>query len=383
MRRIPADDARRQVVTFESYHDDEGFDRPGFGEGFFAGERVTAIHVLSRTNEWYQYPETRDAMAAIRAATGGVERLLTYGSSMGGYAAVRFAGIIGAHAALALSPQYSVNLARVRFERRWHQDQRRIRFRRELEQPLATGAQVVCVYDPNEEPDRRHVELIAREVAVVRLPLPDGGHGIGAFLSDIELLRPLVLDMLADRLDAPAFLALAHERRESSPTWLGEHAARVATIDREEALALAEGAAALAPDNPAVLHRLALRLRDLGRYDEAIAQHEHAIFLHDAAIYLWGLSNTLALADRQTEALVVARRLIAHMPQAAGHHRWAARLALATGDRAAALTHLRHAAALFPSNWHYRYGALSLATRLRFARWRHRFQPRSSMEREG
>ena len=55
VRRVAAGDGRRQVVTFDSYHEPLGMDRPGFGEAFFQNEGITAIHVMSHGNDWFQY----------------------------------------------------------------------------------------------------------------------------------------------------------------------------------------------------------------------------------------------------------------------------------------------------------------------------------------
>ena len=67
------------VVTFASFTDHRTLDRAGFGEHFLRTREIDAIHVLSRENDWYQYPETPDAMAAIHAATRGPIALLKNG----------------------------------------------------------------------------------------------------------------------------------------------------------------------------------------------------------------------------------------------------------------------------------------------------------------
>ena len=82
-------------VTFTSWTDDLTLDREGFAEAFLRGEGVDAVHVISRDNRWWQHAETLPAMAAVRAATAGYARVVTYGSSMGAYAAVRLAGAGG------------------------------------------------------------------------------------------------------------------------------------------------------------------------------------------------------------------------------------------------------------------------------------------------
>src|SRR6516164_3353695 len=107
------------VVTFYSLTNFSALDRPGFAEDFFLRQGIDAIHVINRTNAWYQYPELPSALQKIKDRLSGYARIFTYGSSMGGYAAFRFAGAIGAQVAIALSAQYSFLARRVPFENRW------------------------------------------------------------------------------------------------------------------------------------------------------------------------------------------------------------------------------------------------------------------------
>ena len=88
VRRVGGFGGTLCYLTFASYTDDRTLDRPGFGEDFFRGRGIDAIHVLSRENRWYQHPELMDALAAVAGATGGYPRVIAYGSSMGGFAAL-------------------------------------------------------------------------------------------------------------------------------------------------------------------------------------------------------------------------------------------------------------------------------------------------------
>src|SRR5580658_5592563 len=81
------------VVTFDSYSDDRSLYRRGFGEDFFRDRSIDAIHFVSRENDWYQYGEMPDALAAVAELVKGYDRVVAYGSSMGGYAAIRFGGM--------------------------------------------------------------------------------------------------------------------------------------------------------------------------------------------------------------------------------------------------------------------------------------------------
>jgi hypothetical protein len=350
---------RRQVVTFDCYHDEPGFDRPGFGETYFAHHDIGAIHILTHGNDWFQYAEMDAVTAAVRAALTGAERVLAYGSSMGGYGAIRFADAVGAQAALALSPQYSVDRRKVPFERRWMQDQRRIRFRGDLDGTIRTRARIIAVFDPLLEQDQRHIALIAADTAVERIPLSHAGHPAGPLLSDIGLLKPMVEAALAGTLDPAAVAREAEARAADSPSWLGERSG--ALPPGPEAIALAERAVALAPDSPSAHDRLAQRLAATRDYTSAIAQHRRAIALdtaHEMHGYRWNLSKTLFAAGDVAGALAIARALQADGPRVAGHHRWVAELRWLSGDRKGALADVKAAIRVAPTNMGYRLSAL-------------------------
>jgi tetratricopeptide (TPR) repeat protein len=364
VRRVTGDDAKRQVVTFDSYHDDPGFDRPGFGQAYFAHYGISALHILTDDNDWFQYAEMDRVCAAVREGLAGAERVLSYGSSMGGYGAIRFADAIGAHTVLALSPQYSVDRRKARFERRWMQEQNRIRFLPAIDGPIRCRARIVVAYDPELSQDRRHVELINADLATEGLLLPYAGHPAGAFLADIGLLKPMVEQALGGTLDLAAIARDAERRREQSPSWLGDRSGQIPP--GPEAIALAERSVALAPGSPPAHDRLARRLAESGRFDEAIAAHQRAIALDETPAmhgYRWNFSKTLFAAGDPAGALAIVRELQQVAPQVAGYHRWAASLGLELGDKVGALIDLETAARAAPKNKGYRWS-------IRLLRWR-------------
>lgn len=199
------------VITFDSYTDDRDphtryrdLDRPGFGEHFLRDRAVDAVHVIGRDNSWYQYPEMPDAMAAIAAVARTYRRAVAYGSSMGGYAAIRFGGAAGAAVALAISPQFSIDPGVVRFEHRWDAQARTIDFALERSWAPPFVATSYILYDPRNV-DRRHVALFAKRGGVVRVPLPDSGHPSTFFLADCGLLQQAVLDVAQGTFDPLGF----------------------------------------------------------------------------------------------------------------------------------------------------------------------------------
>ena len=257
----------RLVVTFDAYSHDPRLDRPGFGEQFLADHRVDAVHVVPAGNHWYQYPEMPEAARAIRDIAAGYDRVVAYGSSMGGYAAIRFGGVAGASAALALSPQFSVDPAVVPFETRWLPDTARLDFALERGWSAPFVATSYIAFDPR-TPDRLHVELFAKMTEIVAIRTPNTGHPCTGYLADLGLLQRAVLALADGSLD-PAWLEReARARRKQSAQFYLALALKARPLAWQAALA--RRALELAPHHILVLLHNVLVSAKLG--DEAEAE---------------------------------------------------------------------------------------------------------------
>jgi hypothetical protein len=310
------------VVAFDSFTDNRTLDRAGFGEHFLQSRGIDAIHVLSRENDWYQYPEMTQAMAAVHAATRGYDRVVTYGSSMGAYAAIRLAGLVGADVALALSPQYSIDPSVAGFEHRWRESGRRFRpvWERSLSFPNLREAYVV--YDPIDL-DRRHVSLLKRQFAFTPVPLAHAGHTVSGYLQEVGMLQSAVLAVCRGAFDPAPFIAEAWERRERSPQYfltLGERASR-----RRRRVAMMQRALDLAPRNIGCLSRLGMELGAAGRFSEALTLHRRALAIEPAHP---GLLNNYSLTLEKSGDIAAALALMEQVyAQTNGASLYAKRLA--------------------------------------------------------
>jgi hypothetical protein len=213
------------VVTFDAFTDRRTLDRAGFGENFFDSRGVNAVHVLSRDNDWYLFPDIELALDAVAKATASFDRVSAYGSSMGAYAALRFGGLAGARTAIALSPQFSIDPRLVPFENRWDPDARRLDYG--IERRLATKGFVPSAdvfYDPGDR-DARHVELYRDCLEVRDVRLPDCGHPVTVGRDDEAIAKfdeamgiepdnlivlTRVCEFLESRRRLPAARAMAH-----------------------------------------------------------------------------------------------------------------------------------------------------------------------------
>jgi tetratricopeptide (TPR) repeat protein len=300
-------------VTFDSYTDNRTLDRPGFGEEYFRGRGIDAIHVLSRENRWYQHQELADALAAVAAATAGYDRVIAYGSSMGGYAALHYGASCGATVGLALSPQFSVDPAIVPFDRRWADDVARINFRDD--DRLPTLAEQYIAFDPADAHDRQHFELFAARSSSKGVAVPHGGHPVGSYLVETGMLQPLLEEIESGAFDHLAYARELRRRRRRSGHYFYILAQRVPPHRPQQKVALARLAVETHGDNPLYRSQLGAALDAAGDFDAAYAVHRQAIAMSNANMfqvhYLMLHHEARGEYDR---ALAIVGRLISENP---------------------------------------------------------------------
>jgi hypothetical protein len=302
----------RLVVTFLPFNDPGHREERGFGELFFEKRRIDAIHFMPADNSWYQYPELPEAAALVRDVAAGYGKIISYGSSMGGYGAIRFGALIGATDALAISPQFSIDPKIAPFEERWPGEAATIDYtlERGLGSPFVDRAFVV--YDPRSV-DRAHVELYRPTTPIVDLPLVNASHLATWILSDLGLLERLVLDILADRLEPARFMTEARRRRRES-SWFFVALAEKSRNPRRR-LALARRACDMAPPEPVHLLTEATALVALGELAPAVAVLNRARSLVPGSVQLRSyLSHVLELAGDFDGAACILGELIAEYP---------------------------------------------------------------------
>lgn len=348
VRAAPAADRVTWVVTFDHYHNDSDLDRPGFGEEFLASYGISAIHFVCKGNDWFQYDDMMQACRTARAALFEARRILAYGSSMGAYAAIRFADLIGAHAVLALAPQYSIDPAKVPWETRWLQDGTRIRWREALDGSIRCKPVPFLIYDPMGN-DLRHADRIAQDIAILRIPLPLSGHPVTTYLSDTGLLHPLLLAAIDPDGDPVGTIRAGLKRRKTSSFYLAELARAQPAWRLRTGMALAQRAVAL-QEAPLSLLALAQLNSRTGQHPEAAWAFERIMALTDRdPSYIYPYAEARYAAGDLTGALALAEETIAGYPDRSHLLNWQAGFLWETGARAEAIAALERAVALDPN----------------------------------
>jgi len=285
------------LIAFDHWrpvHDDRD---PGFAEEFAISHAIDVIYVRCQTNAWWQYPEMADALAVIAGFAADWSRVITYGSSMGGYAALRYADMLGAAAAIAISPQYSIDPATAPWEHRYDEEASAIDF---IHDPLIearAACRYIAVFDPINPWDARHIERIKGDIPLEEIKFPLSGHPSFDYLNRIGLVSPVALALIEGSYDHRHFTALARAARRSQPqywfhlTWMLEiHGHIRAAIDTGLIHA------SMQDDKPAAYAKAVRRLIPMGQ--RSFAEKLHLVPEADRALLLEAARSVLEHDDR-------------------------------------------------------------------------------------
>ncbi|MFN3526785.1 MAG: hypothetical protein ACK4YU_11895 [Paracoccus sp. (in: a-proteobacteria)] len=191
--------------------------RKGWGYDFLKNKGYSALHVKSDRNTWYRLPSILKFFEDARDAQlfSDFDHVMTYGTSMGGFGALAFAGIAQADTVLSYNPQ--INLGpRVRD---WE-----IRFnsatKYDWDHPMCDlSAQIkdvalpVVIYDPFYKLDRKQVEILSGD-HIVRLRVPFVGHHMPDHLLELGVLGWVYSQCRNGNIDEAEFYRRVRDRRK-------------------------------------------------------------------------------------------------------------------------------------------------------------------------
>lgn len=268
-------------------------------------------------NHWYQGDEPREAIdAAVRIASA-FERVVAYGSSMGGFAALHFAKVFNAATVLALMPQYSIDRSAVPFETRWALEASRITFDRHPMADVPKETRAFVFYDPFHRLDCQQANLVSATTGCERISLPLMGHnGPGAEVVKCALL--LAQQGMEERIPAEVRRVYREHRRNSSNYYIQLAAAR--HLSPTSRIELLERAKVLGNDVNIDISLSEVLMRE-GRVDEAIAVQREALTRYPGSALMWSRLAGALLCNRDLDgALLASTKAIEIAPDNAFFH---------------------------------------------------------------
>ena len=201
--------------------------RTFWGQGLADAQGFAAIGFVAKSRNWFCSPQMEKACQLVATFASVFETVVAYGSGMGGYGALRWGRLAGAQAAVAFSPQYSIDPAVVGFDPRYAHA-----FRPALHTGMEIRDQHVpqpsyAFVDPAFAADRCHAALLADAAPeIVQIPMFACGHESVRAFADPVLAAEMLARCAGGQSDVVR--ALANQARRASSIRKVELAMRAA-----------------------------------------------------------------------------------------------------------------------------------------------------------
>lgn len=165
------------------------YNNKGFGEGLFLSQGYNELHIMARNNHWYQVEDVTIFLKEYYHKHKS-KTFFTYGSSMGGFAAVAFAPLLNA-ITISVSPQFSISRDAVDFEKRWSKEASQIDFIYNIGLSKTSKGLLIC---DSASDDMKHANLILKSRPKFEVwKRAFLGHPAGVAINDLVGMKNLVL----------------------------------------------------------------------------------------------------------------------------------------------------------------------------------------------
>jgi len=268
-------------ITFE--HSGKPLSRPKgtrkpWGIDFLVQKRgFSLLGVKPKYIDWYRKNDLHEFFrsADFFEFVSEFRKVILYGGSMGGYAALAFAEAIPGCTVIALNPQSTLNRQLVPWENRfkdgwnenWNSDFH------DAAVGAAFAKAVYVAYDPLLKLDRKHVERLDGK-NLMHLKIPLVGHSMPIWLVQMGILGKIVDRIVADDLTEQEFYKMA-QARKSIPRYFTQ----MANIAKSKAMRrnCVDRALAIDPMYKDALMLLCRCLLDESRFIEVVVIAENIL----------------------------------------------------------------------------------------------------------
>jgi len=214
------------VVTFEPLGRKKtlGDRREGWGMKVLQELGYSVMAIMFKECDWYRQTDLQVFFAQMRARGffQGFKQVITYGGSMGGFAALAHADAVSATIALSINPQASLSAQLAPWENRFN-----FVNRADWEGDFTNAAvgfknvrQAYVIYDPLFTLDARHVQLLSADnPGLIKLKIPVVGHLMPQWMAEMGLLKPTIKAIFSGQFSELAFYQQVRKRRSIRRYW--------------------------------------------------------------------------------------------------------------------------------------------------------------------
>ncbi|WP_424138805.1 tetratricopeptide repeat protein [Roseomonas chloroacetimidivorans] len=310
-----------------------------WGKKFASNAKISILGFVAKTENWYPQSAMKAAIHASLPRIARYREVVTYGSSMGAYAALKYGAALNAGTAVAFAPQYSIDP-----DDGIQGSEFTMFFRRELHlgmriSPGDAPFNSFIFYDSALRFDDLSAKAIQQSNSGVKLiGLPSTGHECIRMFASTALTSNLL--HLCVKRDEVEVRRLVRQVRSTSTVRMAGLARRLVSRDLDGAMELVHRGAGAFADRELgnFLNDASVAYLRRGDVNHArnIAMRAHAL-IPSRATYMRTLAAIELVAQRPGESLRWAEKALKQLPNDVGAMIAAARASIALQDRAAAL----------------------------------------------
>lgn len=186
-------------------------------DNVFADNNVNEYSLFSKKADWFQKDSLKEIIDILKFNILGTEdQTVCYGSSMGGFAALHIAPMIGVKKVIAFSPQASLDI-KMGILPSWLGvlrvcEEKYGAFKSNILNGKAKDLKVLLFYDDLDYLDYRHAETIIKNInSVASVKLSYAGHGSIGFVNKHFGVKNIVLSFLQDDLNMECLSEKLHK----------------------------------------------------------------------------------------------------------------------------------------------------------------------------
>jgi tetratricopeptide (TPR) repeat protein len=191
-----------------------------FGANLAERNKVSTLGFVATRANWYPGADMRAAAGAVRPILNRFRERVCIGYSMGGYATVKYASLLGSDTSIALSPQYSVQPADCPDHLREDLRETLLNLKVDLscvDQDMRIGpdsghGRIYVFYDNTIKVDFTHTAHIAQQVKLTEIAMPYRRHFLDRCFAETAALARLI--NVCRSGSEVAIRSLARERRK-------------------------------------------------------------------------------------------------------------------------------------------------------------------------
>lgn len=193
----------------------------GFADNIISSLGYNHVSIQTNKNNWYQTEEIEKAIKIINQTLLKCNVIVTYGSSMGGYACINFSKDLKADFFIAISPQYTINAADMSFEDvRWRYEASVLKF---CQDRISSGYNYdsfrLVIYDDCTI-DAFHAKCIEDKTRAKLVPLTYSGHPSGGMVNRLYGLKRLIIEVAEKNFEPELFVESMSGKHRSTTEYL-------------------------------------------------------------------------------------------------------------------------------------------------------------------